>query len=35
MDYAQTLADHGVRASVGNAFDTQSRMWLPVPLGSV
>jgi transposase InsO family protein len=38
IDYNQTLADHGVLASVGSvgdAFDTQSRMWLPVPLGSV
>jgi putative transposase len=38
IDYTQTLADHGVLASVGSvgdAYDTQSRMSLPVPLGSV
>jgi putative transposase len=38
IDYTQTLADHGVLASVGSvgdAYDTQSRMSFPVSLGSV
>jgi hypothetical protein len=33
IDYTQTLADHGVLAavgSVGDAYDTQSRMSFPV-----
>jgi hypothetical protein len=38
LDYTQTLADRGVLASLGSlgdAYDAQSRMSLPVPLGSV
>jgi putative transposase len=38
LDYTQTLADRGVLASLGSlgdAYDAQSSMSLPVPLGSV